>query len=115
MQVTSPTFKDNARQALADAQLQQALRNVRSGFIDKRRIAAEALPEFDALRDSARAIKDHALQNLDLYLEAWEAKVLSLSDEPLNQVSAVSLPPSRELMSSTDESRLPYSGGKPPL
>jgi L-lactate dehydrogenase complex protein LldF len=77
MQVTSPTFKDNARHALADAQLQQALGNVRSGFIDKRRIAAEALPEFDALRDGARAIKDHTLQNLDLYLEAYEAKVVA--------------------------------------
>ncbi len=75
MQITSPAFKDNARQALADPQLQQALGNVRSGFIDKRRVAVEALPEFDALRDSARAIKDHALQHLDLYLETYEAKV----------------------------------------
>ena len=32
------------------------------------------LPEFDALRDSARDIKNHALANLDLYLEAYEAQ-----------------------------------------
>lgn len=75
MQLTSPTFKDNARAALADAQLQRALGNVRTGFIDKRKKAADALPEFEALRDSAKAIKDHTLAHLDLYLEAWEDKV----------------------------------------
>ena len=75
MDITSPTFKQNAKEALADAQLQKALGNVRGGFIDKRRKAVEALPEFDALRDKARDIKDHTLANLDLYLEAYEAKV----------------------------------------
>ena len=33
------------------------------------------LPEFEALRDSARDIKDHTLAHLDLYLEAYERKV----------------------------------------
>ncbi|MDZ5698938.1 LutB/LldF family L-lactate oxidation iron-sulfur protein [Chelativorans sp. M5D2P16] len=75
MQITSPSFKTNARAALADAQLQKALHHVRSGFIDKRQNAVDALPEFDSLRDSARAIKDHALAHLDLYLEAYEEKV----------------------------------------
>ncbi|WP_309083823.1 LutB/LldF family L-lactate oxidation iron-sulfur protein [Chelativorans sp.] len=75
MQITSPAFKENARAALADAQLQKALGNVREGFIDKRQRAVDALPEFDALRDSARSIKDHALAHLDLYLEAYEKKV----------------------------------------
>ena len=63
--------------ALADAQLQKALGNVRGGFIDKRRKAVDALPEFEALRDSARDIKDHTLAHLDLYLEAYEAKVIA--------------------------------------
>jgi len=75
MQITSPAFKENARHALTDAQLQAALDNVRSGFIDKRQWAVDALPEFDRLRDSARAIKDHVLGHLDLYLEAYEEKV----------------------------------------
>lgn len=75
MQITSPAFKKNAHDALADAQLQKALGNVRSGFIDKRRKAADRLPEFDALRDEARRIKDHTLDHLDLYLEAYERKV----------------------------------------
>jgi len=75
MEIKSPEFKENARGALADAQLQKALGNVRAGFIDKRLKAIDALPEFDALRDSAREIKDHTLAHLDLYLEAYEKKV----------------------------------------
>ncbi len=73
--VTSPQFKQNATRALADDQLQKAMSNVRQGFIDKRAAVAAKLPEFEALRDSARDIKNHALQNLDLYLERWEEKV----------------------------------------
>ena len=72
---TSPQFKRNAAQALADPQLQRALGNVRQGFIGKRQAAADKLPEFEALRDSAKDIKDHTLAHLDLYLESYEAKV----------------------------------------
>lgn len=72
---TSPQFKANAHQALQDPQLQRAMNHVRSAFIDKRARAAAALPEFEALRDSARDIKAHTLRHLDLYLEAYEAKV----------------------------------------
>src|ERR687890_755127 len=72
---TSPHFKDNAKAALADEQLQIALSKVKRGFIDKRAAAAARLPEFEDLRDSARDIKDHTLAHLDLYLEAYEAKV----------------------------------------
>lgn len=72
---TSPEFKQNAARALNDAQLQKALGNVKQGFIDKRKAAADKLPEFEALRDSARDIKNHTLEHLDLYLEAYEEKV----------------------------------------
>ena len=72
---TSPQFKQNAARALADVQLQKALGNVKQGFIDKRQQAAAKLPEFEALRDSARDIKNHTLEHLDLYLEAYEEKV----------------------------------------
>ena len=75
MQITSPRFKSNAREALDDPALQRALGNVRSGFIGKRAKAAAALPEFDALRDNARDIKNHVLAHLDLYLEAYSEKV----------------------------------------
>ncbi len=72
---TSSRFKDNARKALADDQLQRALDHVRTEFTGKRTRAVDALPEFDALRDSARDIKAHTLKHLDLYLESYEAKV----------------------------------------
>mgnify|MGYP001091642870 CR=1 FL=1 len=77
MHQSSQSFKQNAHAALRDATLQRALHNVKVGFIDKRRIAAEKLPEFERLRDEARDIKDHALANLDFYLERFEQQVLA--------------------------------------
>jgi L-lactate dehydrogenase complex protein LldF len=68
-------FKAGAARALADAGLQKALRNVKRGFIVKRSAARAKLPEFDTLREEARAIKDHTLAHLDLYLDAYERKV----------------------------------------
>lgn len=77
MEITSPAFKENASEALADPQLQRALRNVREGFIGKRQKAVAALPEFEALRDSGAAIKTHVLENLDLYLQRYEEQVVA--------------------------------------
>ena len=71
---TTRKFKSNAHDALTDARLQGALVHARN-FTFRRAAAAERLPEFEALRDSARAIKDHTLLHLDLYLEAYERKV----------------------------------------
>jgi L-lactate dehydrogenase complex protein LldF len=73
--VTSPHFKENARLALGDPNLQQALHFLEENFIARRRAVAAKLPEFEALRDSARDIKDHTLAHLDLYLEAYEERV----------------------------------------
>ena len=73
---TSPRFKDNARKALGDRELQSALKFVEVNFIARRREVADKLPEFEALRDSARDIKDHTLAHLDLYLEAYEKRVI---------------------------------------
>ncbi|HVB89908.1 MAG TPA: lactate utilization protein B, partial [Beijerinckiaceae bacterium] len=76
IRTTSPAFKENAHAALGDAQLQRALGNVETRFVEGRALAAARLPEFDALRDAARDVKDHTLAHLDLYLEAFEAKVV---------------------------------------
>jgi len=75
MQPTSHAFKENVARAFNDANLQQALKKVPTGFVEKRALARERLPEFDALRDEGIAIKRHTLANLDLYLEAYERKV----------------------------------------
>lgn len=74
MDSTAHSFVDNAHRALHDAKLQQSLGRFKQGFPVKRRNAVERLPEFDALSDAARDIKDHTLANLDLYLERFVEK-----------------------------------------
>ena len=75
MQIKTPQFKENSREALTDANLQVALGKMKEGFIGRRAKARAALPEFDALRDQARDIKNHTLDNIDFYLETYEAAV----------------------------------------
>ena len=77
MQPTAHDFKENARQALADPTLQKAMGFVRTNFVERRAAVAAKLPEFEALRDEAKAIKEHTLANLDLYLERYERKVIA--------------------------------------
>ena len=69
-------FKAGAARALADTALQKALQNVKRGFVVKRGAATAKLPEFDTLRKEARALKDHTLSHLDLYLDAYERNVI---------------------------------------
>ncbi len=75
MTALAPDFKANAAKAIADPELQRALANVKRGFVMKRAEAKARLPEFDTLRDEARAIKLHTLSHLDLYLDYYERKV----------------------------------------
>jgi L-lactate dehydrogenase complex protein LldF len=72
---TSQSFKDNAAKAISDGAVPRALKNVRQNFIDKRIKAVDALPEFEALRESGKEIKNHTLAHLDLYLAHYEQKV----------------------------------------
>jgi L-lactate dehydrogenase complex protein LldF len=75
MKPTTVAFSANARRALADATLQQALAKAGAGFVGKRRGAIDALPEFDALRAAGRDIKEHTLAHLDHYLLRFEQQV----------------------------------------
>jgi L-lactate dehydrogenase complex protein LldF len=75
MLATSHTFRANARAGLADANLQHALSLARTGFPARRRLAIERLPEFEALREVGRSIRDHTLEHLDFYLELYESRV----------------------------------------
>src|SRR6516225_3664106 len=77
MRATSHTFEANARTGLANPILQRALALMQSGFPERRRFAVERLPEFEALRDVGKSIKDHTLEYLDFYLELFEANVLA--------------------------------------
>src|SRR5882724_13093421 len=76
MESTSRAFKSNAREALANPTLQTALGMAKTGFPLKRLAAIERLPEFEALREEGKRIKNHTLAHLDFYLEEFERKVI---------------------------------------
>ena len=76
MEATTLAFEDRAHEALENPVLQSALAKIKTGWVAGRARAAERLPEFEALRDLGRDIKDHSLGHLDLYLEAFEARVI---------------------------------------
>ena len=75
MRPHSRTFKTSATEALADEPLKRALGGIKHGFVANRAKARANLPEFEQLRDEAKAVKEHTLSHLDLYLEEYEAKV----------------------------------------
>ena len=75
MRATSTQFKQNAKQALADAGLQKALAFSKPQFMARRTAAVANLPEFERLREIGRDIKNHTLAHLDFYLERFAEKV----------------------------------------
>ena len=77
MQPTSPRFRQNVQESLADSGLQSALARTRNRFIDSRAKAAAALPEFERLRETGRDIKNHTIAHLDFYLETFERNVIA--------------------------------------
>ncbi|MGE3875697.1 MAG: LutB/LldF family L-lactate oxidation iron-sulfur protein, partial [Parvibaculaceae bacterium] len=76
MEPHASEFRANVKRAIADAQLQRTMTETGPRFIEKRAKARANLPEFDALRDEARDIKDHVLAHLDIYLDRYETKVV---------------------------------------
>jgi len=68
-------FKDRSASATLDGALRRALGKAKDGFVGKRRLAVEALPEFQEIRAAAKRIKDHTLDHLADYLEQFEAQV----------------------------------------
>lgn len=77
MQAQSLKFKTNARTALLDDDLKNALGNVKEGFIGKRTSAVALVPEWQQIRNEAKLLKNHVLENLDHYLLAYESKVIA--------------------------------------
>ena len=86
MLATSRNFEANARAGLANDNLQRALGLARTGFPLRRRVAIDRLPEFEALREIGRSIKDHTLEHLDFYLELYESKVEALGRCPASSM-----------------------------
>ena len=69
--LSSETFRENAKAALADVHLRGALKHATSLFGERRKEAAAGLSNWEELRSSARAIKDEVLLHLDRYLEEF--------------------------------------------
>jgi L-lactate dehydrogenase complex protein LldF len=72
MQVASMHFKERAHVKLNDAGLQRNLAKIKTKFVEKRRQSLFELDDFEGTRDTARAIRQRALDNLDTWLEIFE-------------------------------------------
>jgi len=82
MEAKSRDFSASARAGLANDNLQQALDIMtQRGFPSRRLEVVARLPEFEALREVGREIKDHTLAHLDFYLELYEHNVVASGGE----------------------------------
>jgi len=75
VRASSHEFVRRADAALRDPDLRRAMGKAKGGFVVKRRLAVDALPEFDELKRVAREVKEHTLHHLDWYLERFEREV----------------------------------------
>jgi len=64
-------FHAQANDALQDATLKKALRNATDLFAERRSAAIDAVPDWEALRDHARKVKDATVARLDHYIEQF--------------------------------------------
>ena len=74
MEIKSMSFKANAEGSLANAVLQGNLKNAKGKFVTRRAEAIKDLDDFEGTRDAAAAIRDRVIDDLDLWLERFEAK-----------------------------------------
>lgn len=69
---TSPTFPIAARATLGDTQLRKNVRHATEVIQRKRALVVGEMPDWEQLRESGRQIREHAMANLDFYLEEFE-------------------------------------------
>src|SRR5262249_18568482 len=83
-EIQTDRFPENSRQARANPQLQKALTIATAKFTAARSAAvADVGEEWQDLRDRARQIKEHAIANLDRYLEEFSSNVERLGGKVL--------------------------------
>jgi L-lactate dehydrogenase complex protein LldF len=68
----APPFPVAAKGALANAQLRRNVRHATNVIRGKRALVVGEMPDWEQLRESAHAIKDHVVRHLDVYLEQFE-------------------------------------------
>jgi L-lactate dehydrogenase complex protein LldF len=72
MQIASMHFKERAHDNMGNAQLQGNLQKIKGKFVAKRRESLAELDDFEATREAGRAIRQRALDDLDVWLEMFE-------------------------------------------
>jgi L-lactate dehydrogenase complex protein LldF len=72
MQVASMHFKERAHVKLNDERLQFNLKKMQGKFVAHRRASLVELDDFEGTRDAGKAIRNRALEELDVWLETFE-------------------------------------------
>jgi len=72
MQVASMHFRERAHVRLNDARLQANLRKMQGKFSTKRRASLAEFDDFEGTREAGKAIRNRALDSLDVWLETFE-------------------------------------------
>ncbi|MCB1755192.1 MAG: iron-sulfur cluster-binding protein [Gammaproteobacteria bacterium] len=76
MQSTSRHFSENASRALRDENLKKAMAFAKDGFIGRRAATVAGIPQWQDMRATAKAVKNHVLDHLDDYLRQYEKSVI---------------------------------------
>jgi L-lactate dehydrogenase complex protein LldF len=70
---TAPTFPMAAKAMLGDTQLRKNVRHATDVIQAKRARVVAEMPDWQGLRESGKQIRQHTMENLDFYLEEFEA------------------------------------------
>jgi L-lactate dehydrogenase complex protein LldF len=70
---TAPAFPMAAKTALGDVQLRKNVRHATDVIQAKRARVVAEMPDWQELREAGRQIRQHTMENLDFYLEEFEA------------------------------------------
>jgi L-lactate dehydrogenase complex protein LldF len=70
---TAPAFPIAAKTALRDDQLRKNVRHATDVIQAKRARVTAEIPDWQQLRESGKQIRQHTMENLDVYLEQFEA------------------------------------------
>ena len=69
---TAPTFPMAARTLMGDSQLRRNVRHATDVIQTKRGIVVDEMPDWQALRESGKRLREHTMEHLDFYLEQFE-------------------------------------------
>lgn len=68
----APSFPEAAKKLVRNTQLRHNVRHATNVIRRKRAVVVGELPDWEQLRDAGHEVKEHALRNLDVYLEQFE-------------------------------------------